>query len=388
MIIFVSSPQQARQSMRRTAHGIALGAAFAALGIGLMSGCASPGPARAPSLKLPEIASGLTAARVGDEVRLQWTTPLRTTDKLLISGPIEAEICREMPVVAPAAARLPSKPCAPVVLREPVTSGVSEAVDRLPPELTSGSPRLLAYRVQLRNVVGRTAGATETVYAAAGAVPHTVEHLHAKAAKAGVIIEWLAQSGDAVELSRVETVAGVGKPLAETRLRVDVDAEKDKGGTVDRTALRGQTYRYTAQRVRIVELAGQRLELRSSPSTEVQVERTGGFPPEPPLGLVAAPGFADDNASAQDASSALVIDLSWEPDLEPQVAGYHVYRRALDDASATAWQRLDAQPVPQAAYRDRTVVAGRRYRYQVTAVNASGNESPPSREVVETAPAR
>src|SRR5579863_10782647 len=49
-----------------------------ALGVGL-AGCASPGPPLPPSLKLPEVvSSGLTATRVGDEVRLHWTTPART----------------------------------------------------------------------------------------------------------------------------------------------------------------------------------------------------------------------------------------------------------------------------------------------------------------------
>ena len=37
----------------------------------------------------------------------------------------------------------------------------------------------------------------------------------------------------------------------------------DAGGTVDRTAQIGHSYRYTAQRVRSVELAGQKLEVRS-----------------------------------------------------------------------------------------------------------------------------
>src|ERR1035441_7007917 len=64
----------------------------------LLAGCASPGPPLPPSLKLPEIvsASSETATRAGDEVRLHWTTPSRTTDKMLIAGPVTAEICREV----------------------------------------------------------------------------------------------------------------------------------------------------------------------------------------------------------------------------------------------------------------------------------------------------
>jgi len=41
-----------------------------------------------------------------------------------------------------------------------------------------------------------------------------------------------------------------------------------------------------------------------------------------------------------------------------------------------------------AAYRDLSVVAGHRYAYRVTAVSEAGNESGPSGEVVEIAPAQ
>jgi hypothetical protein len=279
-----------------------------------------------------------------------------------------------------------------VVLRELVTPGVSEAVDRLPPELTTGSARLLAYRVQLCNAAGRTAGATDAVYASAGAAPHAVQELRGRAAKAGVVLEWRAEPDGSIELNRtaVEVVAGAGKKPAETRLRVD--GEKNTGGTVDRTARLGRTYRYSAQRVRTVDLDGQRLELRSGPSSEVVVERKDLFPPEAPIGLVAVPGFGDAAAGQGTGQGStqpmidLAIDLLWEPDMEPRIMGYRVYRRALDGDVAGAWQQLNAEVVPVAAYRDRTVVAGHRYGYQVTAVDAAGNESERSREVAETAP--
>jgi hypothetical protein len=204
----------------------------------------------------------------------------------------------------------------------------------------------------------------------------------------GVVLEWRAEPDDSIELNRtaVEAVAGTGKKPVETRLRVD--GEKDTGGTVDRTARLGQTFRYSAQRVRTVDLDGQRLELRSGPSAEVVVERKDLFPPEAPIGLVAVPGFGDAAAGQGTGQQVidLAIDLSWEPDMEPRIMGYRVYRRALDGDVAGAWQQLNAEVVPVAAYRDRTVVAGHRYGYQVTAVDAAGNESERSREVAETAP--
>ena len=398
-------------------------AAGAALALVLLGGCASPGPPQPPSLKLPEVISGLTASRVGSEVRLQWTTPSRTTDKMLIAGPIVAEICRETALATPASARVGQNavkgavtlPCSPVVLRVQVKPGASEAVDPLSAELTSAPARLLAYRVQLRNVAGRTAGPSAIVFAASGPAPQAVEELSGRATKAGIVLEWKAAAGEAemVELDRnivqsptaatavpsttttattagssaehKGTLLGATKEPLETHFRTGAASSGtvDAGGTVDRTAQIDHTYRYTAQRVRSVELGGKTLEVRSSPSAEVTVVMKDVFPPEAPVGLVAVPGFA---SAANDSPQKPTIDLSWEPDMEPRVAGYRVYRRDLDGEAASAWQRLDSELVPVAAYRDLSVVAGRRYAYRVTAVDAAGNESTRSDEVVETAP--
>ncbi len=415
-------------------------AAVAALALALLAGCASPGPPLPPSLKLPEVVSGLTASRVGDEVRLHWTTPLRTTDKQLIAGPIEAEICRENLAAAPTAAvkggqsaapgareNAVTAPCSPVVLRKRVTPGASEAVDALPAELTAAPARLLAYRVQLRNAAGRTAGASAAVFAASGPAPQPVEDLRGKATKAGVVLEWRAEAGEAeaIEVDRsllqpptataaatsTATPAGSGaehkgglptaaKESPESQFRVGNSGSgaTDPGGTIDSSAQIGHAYRYTAQRVRSVELDGLRLEVRSVPSVEVTVAVRDVFPPEAPVGLVAVPGFAGEPSAGQSAAQTgeqaapqiqrPAIDLSWEPDLEPRIAGYRVYRRDLDGDAPAVWLRLNTGPVPVAAYRDLSVVPGHRYSYRVTAVDMAGNESAPSSEVVETAPAQ
>jgi hypothetical protein len=389
------------------------------------------------------VVSGLTASRVGDEVRLHWTTPSRTTDKLLIAGPIEAEICRENLAAAPVTAvkggqsaapgarkNTVTAPCSPVVLRKRVTPGASEAVDALPASLTAAPARLLAYRVQLRNAAGRTAGASPAVFAASGPAPQAIQEMRGKATKAGVVLEWRPEAQgtgsreqgtegtESIELDRTvlqpptantttttastspTTTAGSGlerkgglpgatKEPSESRFRAG-GGLADAGGTVDRTALIGHSYRYTAQRVRSVELGGQTLELHSLPSAVVTVEMKDVFPPDAPAGLVAVSGFVAEISGAQVGEQAQrpTIDLSWEPSMEPRVAGYRVCRRDLNGDAASVWQRLGSELVPVAAYRDLSVVAGHRYAYRVTAVSEAGNESGPSGEVVEIAPAQ
>jgi hypothetical protein len=381
-------------------------------------GCASPGPPLPPSLKLPEVVTDLKATRVGDEVQLRWTTPARTTDKLKVTGAITAEICRETPagaVAGAAAVQRPAgvvQPCSPVA-RLAVKPGASETTDRLTSALAADPVRLIAYKVQLRNAAGRTAGPSAAALVASGPAPGGVEGLRGSAAKVGAVLEWRAESAqaaggaDSVELDRVTvgTPGGVGggagtaagpkngsaagpKEPAESRFRVGGGAGGlgmgDPGGAIDRTAVTGASYRYSAVRVRTVVLDGKSLEVRSVASASVPVEMRDVFPPNAPVGLVASPGFAGGGAADQVQKPA--VDLSWEPGTEARIAGYRVYRRDAEEGAAGAWGRLNAELAAVAAYRDLTVGAGRRYGYRVTAVDAAGNESAPSDEVVETAP--
>jgi len=386
--------------------------------IAFAAGCASPGPAQPPSLNLPEAVKDLTAERVGSEVRLHWTTPEKTTDHLAIKGSMTAELCRITVSAAPSSA------CTSVK-RIPVQSGVTKAVDTLPPALTIDPATLLAYRVQILNFHGRSAGPSLEAFAAAGAAPLSVEQLRATPTRDGAMLEWQPKDATAtvvelVELDRLPvapdgTVIEPAPPKAakssskltiknqadkpkpqkppsasapkqlqmtpptptEVKLRTPIQST-DPGGTLDHTAQMGETYRYTAARVRSVSLNGHTLEMHSLASPPVTVAMRDIFPPHAPSGLEAVPG----GATASDRS----IDLSWTPNSDPDLAGYIVYRQEIDAKGVAAGTaaRLNPTPVVGPAYRDQTAVAGRRYAYRVTAVDSAGNESAPSDAVQET----
>ena len=274
----------------------------------------------------------------------------------------------------------------------------AEATDVLPAALAADPPQELSYRVQLLNASGRGAGPSAPTLAVSGAAPAAVAGLAARSTKAGVELQWKAQPGvgTVVVLDRTITQASPPKPAAaksggpDTLLSSPSEAaevklkagESDAGGTLDRTAQIGRTYSYTAQRVRTVVVNGQTLEARSNLSAPVAVKVEDVFAPEIPTGLVAAPGFAGEGASA-----GPTVDLSWEPDMEPRLAGYRVYRRDLDGAQPAAWKLLTPQPLRSAAFSDHDVAAGRRYAYRITGVSDAGVESAPSAEVQETAQA-
>jgi hypothetical protein len=353
--------------------------AFACL-IASLSGCASPGPARPPSLHLPRLATDFTAARTGNDIILHWTTPEKTTDGLKIQPPLTAEICREFL----------SKPatCTPVK-HLPVHPGTSEASDALPGNLTAGSATLLTYRVQILNANGHSTGPSAPAFVAAGSAPPPIQNLHVTPIREGAMLEWQPQATEAlVELDRtlVQTTLAK-KPSTNQSLKLTPSApaeiylrasklSSESGGTIDPTAQGGETYRYTAQRVDTVILEGHKLELRSAPSPAITSIMRDTFPPATPTGLAAVP-----TESAQGS-----IDLSWEPNTDPDLAGYIVYRQpvAADGTLTGTPMRLTPAPVPAPAFSDRTAVPGETYSYRITAIDAAGNASPTSAEVRES----
>ncbi|MEO6911812.1 MAG: hypothetical protein ABI158_12905 [Edaphobacter sp.] len=343
--------------------------------IASISGCASPGPARPPSLHLPRLVTDLAAKREGEDVTLRWTTPDKTTDGLKVQPVLTAEICRE----------LPSSTCTPIK-RLAVHPGPSEALETLPASLTTDSATLLIYRVQIFNAKGRSAGLSSPAFAAAGAAPPAVEHLQVKPVREGAMIEWQPQPAPSfVELDRtlIQTTAP-HKPSAKQPLQLtpSIPAEiylrtgkqsSDPGGTIDPTAQRGETYRYTARRVRAIVLDGHRLELRSVPSPAITAVMRDTFPPKAPTGLAAIPG-------------SHAIDLSWEPNTESDLAGYIVYRQqiAANGRTIGAPARLTSNPNAGPAFSDGTAKPGQTYSYRITAIDTAGNESPVSNEVQES----
>jgi hypothetical protein len=73
--------------------------------------------------------------------------------------------------------------------------------------------------------------------------------------------------------------------------------------------------------------------------------------------------------------------LHWDPDTSPNVAGYNVYRSLTSGGTFT---KLNPSLLPSLGYCDLSVSDNLTYYYQVTAVNATSQASPPSALVSAT----
>jgi hypothetical protein len=123
---------------------------------------------------------------------------------------------------------------------------------------------------------------------------------------------------------------------------------------LDASAEFGKEYSYLVQA--FTDL-GEHREAQSDLSDERTLKPKDEFPPAPPADLRAT-------------ASASTVELSWEANTESDFAAYRVYR-SVDDG---AFEKLaEVSDIP--TYSDKTVERGKRYRYALTAVDKSGNES-------------
>ena len=95
------------------------------------------------------------------------------------------------------------------------------------------------------------------------------------------------------------------------------------------------------------------------------------FPPAPPKPVTIA-------------SINKIVSLFWPLSAEPDVVGYNVYRAEDDNAPPEKWVKLNPELHKTASLRDDKVEVGKKYFYQITAVDAYGNESARSETVSET----
>jgi hypothetical protein len=294
----------------------------------VLPACGKRGDPLPPLPRSPQTATALVLSQRGAEVLLQAVAPRLTTAGAPL-GVFEVEVFR-----ADAAGDI-EKLAKPVRVR--VAPG--ETFTQAWPLPIAGTNVRVAVRGIDRGQRGPLAEAMLLVQEPPKAPTGLTPTLDAT----GVVLAW---TGGPARVYRRSQDGTYGAPL---------DPKVAPAPFRDATVTAGQSWCYVVRAV-----AGAQGLAESVPSTEACVGVRDVFPPATPVGVAAL-------------AAGGVVDVSWSPSSEPDLALYRVYR-----ASDGAPERLAELPAGETRYRDEQAATGVSYTYTLTAVDKDGNESAPS----------
>src|SRR5262249_31331345 len=336
-------------------------------------------PPQPPSLDLPEPPSDLRASRKGERVTLTWTIPTLTTDRATVRSVGPTRVCRGLLELS--ACDTPVGEVAAQAGQTTSSSGrrvQASYTDSLGAEIKSDDPSAFAiYAVEVLNRERRGAGPSNQVRVSVVRTLAPPRDFRAQVTKQGVVLSW---EGEIVSVApkNLDDVYRVYRRVEgsnEPALVGEVPAGSGSNFSISAANIEWEkTYHYRAEAVTKVQRPDKPpLEVEGDDTAELKVFVHDVFPPSVPAELQAV--FSGPGQTP-------FIDLVWAPVMDPDLAGYNVYRRRKDTAPA----KLNAELVKTPAYRDEHVREGKKYFYSVTAVDVRGNESERSEEASEAVP--
>jgi hypothetical protein len=337
----------------------------------ILTGCAAQGPPHPPRVQVPQRVTDLAVHQVGPSLELGFTPPTLATDGEGLTKPLEVEIFREItpPSTGPSqttgtdpnSATLSPAPAQPWMTLSAadlihLARGQKVVyVDRVS-EQQFGSlvGSIFGYRVRALTRGNRAAAALLDV---SGPVQDLKVVTTEKALRLGWEAPTRTLTGAPVAHLTGYHVYRSEKPKLESFNAV---GECKEAAFPDPHFEFGRTYRY---KVRAVFKQGAQVA-EGEDSQPYEVTPRDVFPPAPPQGLTALYTVGS-------------VELVWNANLEPDLAGYKVYRRE----AGKPLQPINKELLRSPLYRDSSIEPQRHYFYEVTAVDLNGNESKPSAEV-------
>jgi hypothetical protein len=303
-----------------------------------LAGCGYIGDPQPPLANIPPGVNDLAAMQRGGQIIVQFTVPALTTEGHPIPRPLKLDLRAgtadhfEPNQWAAGARQIP-----PGAMAKPIARYEIPAADWIGKEVIFG------VRVVAGN--GKQSGWSNYVVVPVVVPPQKPVGVAAAVTQQGVRLTWQGRGAD----FRVFRKTGDGDyaPVANVQSPEWTDTATEFG----------KRYTYLVQAV--VKLDN-RKEAESELSDEASIIPRDIFPPAAPQGV-------------QGSSAPNSIELNWERNTEEDLGGYRVYR---GEGDATLEKIADVSVVP--SYSDRKVEHGKTYRYQIAAVDQSGNESPRS----------
>jgi hypothetical protein len=307
----------------------------------LLAGCGYIGDPLPPLANMPLRVNDLAAVQRGARIIVQFTVPDKTTEGHPIPAPAKADLR------AGAAEQFEENDWAEHARQiPPVPVDNHIAHYEIPAAEWTGREIIFGVRIIAGN--GKQSGWSNFVVVPVVPAPVPPSALSAVAAAGGVNLTWsTASNAPGAEFRVFRKVEDADFTLAAT---------VQKPEWLDTAAEFGKHYSYTVQAIYKQDTKVAESDL----SEAVSLTPVDRFPPAIPVGLHAS-------------TAPNSIELNWEPNTEPDLAAYRVYR-----AIAGGLFEKVAEVTALPSYSDRAAEHGKTYRYAVTALDRSGNESPRS----------
>ena len=309
----------------------------------LLLGCGYPGPVLPPSPEIPPPVVDLAAVERGDKIIITFHTLARTTDNVPIKRFNEIDL-RIGPALVPfdfqswaqTARQYPVEPPPPNDPVDPQPIAMTESISL---EGLVGKHVTVAVRTSIKRGDNFSSWSNRVTFDVTPPLsPPT--HLVPQASAEGVVLDW--QAVESATGYRILRQAPVDKAPVEI-------GSADHAHYVDTTSQFDVPYSYE-----VVALNG---NSESLPSELVQITPKDKFAPTVPSRVTALAGPES-------------VELSWQRSPETDLAGYYVYR-AVNDGPFE--RQGDIVNLP--AFSDRKVEHGKTYRYQISSIDKSANES-------------
>ncbi|MBZ5537382.1 MAG: hypothetical protein LAO31_15615 [Acidobacteriia bacterium] len=340
------------------------------------AGCGKVGPPLPPEILIPQPVVNLASRQIGSDIRLTWTLPALNLNGTKATTLERIDVYRQIvpPSSLPPGAGEISKQfrgskimSIDMVNQDAFTEqGQMVFTDQFPglnPE-TLGSSQLW-YAVKISNKKKQDAGFSNIAVRQWLSVPPAIPHIDFRAEETQIILSWAPPPSTA---SPGWSIVGYNVYRGEQSGVIPTAPVNDqpivKPHYEDLIFQFGKTYYYTVcSVVRNNQFTAESLNSPVSAFKPVDV-----FPPKTPTGLLVV--FADGK-----------MNLLWDASLEPDFAGYNVYR----SEEGVTFTKINDSLLKSPTFRDERVQAEKRYYYRVSAVDLTGNESPPSAVVNQIA---
>ncbi|HMC31738.1 MAG TPA: fibronectin type III domain-containing protein [Candidatus Angelobacter sp.] len=352
-------------------------------------GCGVPGAPQPPSTGIPKFVGDLKALRKGDTVTLTWTTPTETSDGELIRKPGTMLVRRALiatPEAEPNFQTISELPLAPTLKDDrgaeaTARDSLAELLRSTPARPGSpgsgGSAEYAVYSVMAQSRSGKSFGLPNRVSVPLVLTLPAPPKVQLEPIPAGIRVGW-EQAWPPAGESRlgaqyVWRILRKQEGAADAVMLRQLPAGHEAMVFVDAGIEWEKNYQYWIVPVTLWRDGSRHGEVEGDDSPMASIFAHDSFPPATPSGVQAVYSAAPERS---------FIDITWTPNIDPDLAGYNVYRRMAKEAPV----RINSELVKTPRFADPGVQPGIKYFYSVAAVDLRGNESGRSEETSEAVP--